>query len=143
MRCIINDQGSLGVEPSQEVPAEAGVGGALVVVVVDVVELAHPRELHLLQVLADQQVHPLQLEHPAQQPVRPVDGVRVLLQRPDHAPRLLRRLLVVLEDLRELLGVGLAEEGALEAEVGVRGDGVVPRPPADASRAHCVVDALH
>ncbi len=55
--------GSLGVELAKVVPAEAGIGNAFVVVIVDMLMLDDAWELGLLQFTPSQQANLLQLLH--------------------------------------------------------------------------------
>lgn len=119
------------------VPAEAGVGRSLVVVIVDVAVLDYPREQGPVKLLPPQQVHLLQLTHPLHQGHRPVDRLRVPSQRFHEAPLGVRVLLLLGEEFLELVGSGLGDELGLVAEArGGGGDAVVAGTPADSGVAH-------
>lgn len=135
-QCYYEWEESLGVELSEVVPAEAGIGHPLVVVIVDVLVPDDARELGLLQLAASQQSDLLQFLHALHQLPGAVDHIRIGLEGLDHGALEVGLLAALLEEALQAATVGVVDQAGLVPELGrMGGDGVVADPPGDTGGA--------
>lgn len=121
---------SLGVELAEVVPAEAGIGHPLVVVIVDVLMLDDAWELGLLQLAASQQPDLLQFLHTLHQLSGAVDDIGISLEGLDHGALEVGLFAALLQQTLQAATVGVVDQTGPVSELGrVGGDGVVADPP--------------